>query len=236
MNLQVKLAVTGDLAAFAEQTHLRIARGARIAAEKQAARAKLALRGDVRAAGLGDRLANTWRVNVFPRSSSVHTHEPAVFVKNRAPEVVTAHAGGMTIRSHTGVWLAIPTENVPRVARAANPGAVGRPGTRFQSRATPEEVESIFDQDLIFIPGRGGQMLAFIDKTLRGKLKRARAKGKSVATVQARFDKLVLMFVMVRQVTLRKRLNWPRIFDDLAKGWAQLFPAEIAAALNARSN
>ena len=66
MSLQVKLAISGNLAGFAEQTHLRIARGARVAAEKQAARAKLALRGDVRAAGLGDRLANTWRVNVFP--------------------------------------------------------------------------------------------------------------------------------------------------------------------------
>jgi hypothetical protein len=97
-------------------------------------------------------------------------------------------------------------------------------------------VESLFDQDLIFVLGRGGQMLAFIDKTLRGRLKRARAKGRNVATVQARFDKLVLMFVMVRQVTLRKRLNWPRIFDDLAKGWAQLFPAEIAAALEAGAN
>jgi hypothetical protein len=44
------------------------------------------------------------------------------------------------------------------------------------------------------------------------------------------------MFVMVRQVTLRKCLDWPRIFDDLAKGWAQLFPAEIAAVLKAGAN
>jgi hypothetical protein len=166
----------------------------------------------------------------------VHTHSPAVFVRNAAPDIVTAHAEGVTIRGQNGVWLAIPTENVPRVARGGNQAAVGRRGSRFQSRATPEEVESLFDQDLIFIAGRGGQMLAFIDKTLRGRLKRARAKGSSVARVQARFDRLVLMFVMVRQVTLRKRLNWPRIFDDLAKGWAQLFPAEIAAALKAGAN
>jgi hypothetical protein len=236
MSLQVKLALSGDLKEYAQQTHLRIARGARIAAEKQAARAKLALRGDVRSAGLGDRLANIWRVNVFPKSASVHTHSPAVFVKNTAPEIVTAHAEGATIRGREGLWLAIPTENVPRVARGGNQAAVGRRGSRFQSRATPQEVESLFDQDLIFIAGRGGQMLAFIDKTLRGRLKRARAKGRSVATVQARFDRLVLMFVMVRQVTLRKRLDWPRIFDDLAKGWAQLFPAEIAAALKAGAN
>jgi hypothetical protein len=236
VSLQVTLALSGDLKEYAQQTHLRIARGARTAAEKQAARAKLALRGDVRSAGLGDRLANTWQVNVFPKSASVHTHSPAVFVKNTAPEIVTAHAEGVTIRRHDGVWLAIPTENVPRVARSGNQAATGRRGTRFQSRATPQEVEGLFDQDLIFIRGRGGQMLAFIDKTLRGRLKRARAKGRSVATVQARFDRLVLMFVMVRQVTLRKRLDWPRIFDDLAKGWAQLFPAEIAAALKAGSN
>jgi hypothetical protein len=234
MNLQVKLALEGNLKEYAEQTHLRIARGARIAAEKQAARAKLALRGDVRRAGLGDRLANTWRVTVFPKSASVHTHSPAVYVKNAAPEIITAHAEGVTIRGRKGAWLAIPTENVPRVARAGNQAAVGGRGSR--SRATPQEVESRFDQDLIFIPGRGGQMLAFIDKTLRGRLKRARAKGRSVEGVEARFDKLVLMFVMVRQVTLRKRLDWPRIFDDLTRGWAQLFPAEIAAALNAGSN
>jgi hypothetical protein len=175
-------------------------------------------------------------VNVFPKSASVHTHSPAVYVKNAAPEIVTAYAGGATIRGRQGLWLAIPTENVPRVMRGGNHAAVGRRGTRFQSRATPLEVESLYDQDLIFIPGRGGQMLAFIDKTLRGRLKRARAKGRSVEGVRARFDNLVLMFVMVRQVTLRKRLDWPRIFDDLAKGWAQLFPAEIAAALNAGSN
>jgi hypothetical protein len=164
VSLQVTLALSGDLKEYAQQTHLRIARGARTAAEKQAARAKLALRGDVRSAGLGDRLANTWQVNVFPKSASVHTHSPAVFVKNTAPEIVTAHAEGVTIRRHDGVWLAIPTENVPRVARSGNQAATGRRGTRVQSRATPQEVESIFDQDLIFIRGRGGQMLAFITR------------------------------------------------------------------------
>src|SRR5215203_154031 len=103
MSLQVKLAISGNLAGFAEQTHLRIARGARIAAEKQASRAKLALRGDVRAAGFSDRLANTWRVNVFPISASSRTHSPAVFVKSTAPEIVSAFDQGATIRSKKGV-------------------------------------------------------------------------------------------------------------------------------------
>jgi hypothetical protein len=220
MSLQVELAVSDNLASFAQQTHLRIARGARVAAEKQAARAKLALRGDVRAAGLGDRLANTWRVNVFPKSASSRTHSPAVFVKSTASEIVTAFDQGATIRSKQGLWLAIPTENTPRKGRRL---------------ATPVEVEAMFNQDLIFFHGRGGQMLAFVDAIKAksgGKFRRATKR----RTKDGRRNELVLMFVMVRQVTLRKRLNWSRIFDELAKQWAQLFPAEIAAALNAGSN
>ena len=103
---------------------------------------------------------------------------------------------------------------------------------RGRRPATPEEVEGIFDQDLIFIQGRGGQMLAFIDKSLRGKLKRARAKGRSV-DIKARFDKLVLMFVMVRQVRLEKRIDWQGITNALAADWADLFGSEIAKALAA---
>jgi len=217
MTLQIKLAVTGDLASFARQTHLRFAGGARLAAERFAARAKLAYRGAVRGAGLGDRLANTVRVDIYPKSASVRTHSPAVVVWSKAPKILFAFATGVTIRHHDGLWLAIPTDSTPRRG--------GRP-------ATPEEVEGIFDQDLIFIKGRGGQMLAFIDKSLRGKLKRARAKGRSV-DIKASFDRLVLMFVMVRQVRLKKRIDWQGITDALAADWADLFGSEIAKALAA---
>lgn len=216
-SLQVQLAWSGDLATFARQTHLKFARGARIAAETQAARAKLAYRGAVRQGGLGNRVANAVRVDIFPKSASVHTHAPAVFVWTKAPKIIYAFSTGVVIKGKEGMWLAIPTENTPHKGRKI---------------ATPQETESIFDQDLIFIKGRGGQMLAFIDKTLKGKLKRARAKGKSV-DIAARFDKLVLMFVMVRQVTLRKRIDWQRVTDELGRGWVQLFGAEIAKALAA---
>jgi len=217
MTLQIKLTVTGDLASFARDTHLRFARGARLGAERFAARAKIAYRGAVRNASLGDRLANTVRVDIYPKSAAVRTHRPAVVVWSKAPKILFAFATGVTIRHHDGLWLAIPTDRTPRRR--------GRP-------VSPEEVESMFDQDLIFIKGRGGQMLAFIDRTPRGKLKRARAKGRSV-DIQARFDKLVLMFVMVRQVRLEKRLDWQGITDDLAGQWADLFGAEIARALAA---
>lgn len=215
-SLQVRMAWQGDLAGFARETHLKFARGARNAAEKQAARAKLAYRGAVRQSGLGDKIANAVRVDIYPKSASVHTHQPAVQVWTKAPAILYAFSTGVTIKNKEGLYLALPTENTPRKGRRL---------------ATPQEVESMFDQDLTLIRGRGGQMLGFIDRTLKGKLKRARIKGRSL-DISARYDKLVLMFVFVRQATLQKRLNWDQITDDLTRGWRELWVSELAAALN----
>jgi hypothetical protein len=215
MDLQVKLALQGDLEGLARKAHLDLARGARNAVEIQAARAKLRLRQDTRPA-LGQRVANAWRADIYPRSASVHTHTPAVLVYSNAPKIVEAFSEAQTIHAKNATYLAIPTEKTPHKGRKL---------------ATPKEVEAMFDQDLIFIHGRGQQILAFIDPTKRGRLKRARAKGRSVGGVETRFDRLVLMFVMVRQVGLKKRLNWKSIFADLDRGWGDLFQSEINAAL-----
>ena len=218
MGLEVKLAFAGNLAAFTRETHLRFARGARIAAERFAVRAKLAYRGAVRTAGLGDRLANTVRVDIYPKSASVHTHAPTVYVWTKAPKILHAFATGVTITGRDGLWLAIATENTPH-----------RSGRRV---ASPREVEVIFNQKLIFIHGRGGQLLAFVN-VVKGKSGRLR-RGTSAKTGRtSRKAELVLMFVMVRQVSLRKRLDWDRVTADLAISWGEVFGEEIARALAA---
>src|SRR5262245_28750055 len=116
--LAVKLALSGDLHNLAQDTHLRLARGARRAAERLLAVGKLKLRGDVRQAGLGDRLANAWRADIYPKSANARTHSPAVVfrVSDRAKttredslgnvskiasaaEIMQAHATGPTIAS-----------------------------------------------------------------------------------------------------------------------------------------
>lgn len=218
MSLQVKLALQGDLAGYARQVHLRVAAGARSAAEKMAARAILSLRDDVRQGGLGDKIANTWRQNVYPKSASQHTHSPAVLVYSKAPLIVSAFAEATTIVAKNASYLAIPTENTPR---------------KGNKRMTPVDVEVAFNQDLILIKGRGQQFLAFVDvvRAKSGHGFRRATKGRG-----SRKPELILMFVMVRQVHLTKRLNWPRIFSDLQAEWATLFPQEIANALNAGSN
>jgi hypothetical protein len=232
--LQVRLALQGDLGKFAHETHLRIAKGARTAADKLYVRGKIALRGDVIAAGLGQRLANTWRAEIYPKSAGQRTHAPAVVfrVNDRAKtkrtdsfgneatiasaaDIIQSHTIGATITSRNGLYLAIPTENTPR---------------RGRRLATPSEVEDMFNQDLTFFHGRGNQMLAFVEvtKSKSGKGFRIASKRRTSA---GRRKTMVLMFVMVPQVRLRQRLNYPRIFEDLERSWETLFPAEIAAAL-----
>jgi hypothetical protein len=238
-SLQVKLALTGNLGGFANDVHLAIARGARNAAEKQLARGKLALRGDVRAAGLGDRLANTWRAEIYPRSASAHTHSPTVVFRANdgaattrtnslgntstiasAADIIKAHTFGPTIRSKHGLYLALPTANTPRKGR------------RY---ATPTEVEEMFNQDLIIFHGRGQQMLAFVD-AVRGKSGRGFRAPTKRRTKAGRQSEMILVFILVRQVRLRAKLHYPRIFADLEKSWTDLFPAEIAAALKGMSS
>ena len=65
------------------------------------------LRADVVDGGLGQRLANTWRGKTYPESAV--SLEAASFVWSKAPNLVDAFDRGVTIRSKSGFWLAIPT-------------------------------------------------------------------------------------------------------------------------------
>lgn len=219
--MQIGIRLESNLRQFAEATHLRIARGARTAAERIAVRSKILLRQDVLKGGLGQRVANSWRADIYPRSASTPTMAPAVIVYTRAPKIIKAFGDGAVIRHHDGLYLAIPTENTPR---------------RGRRLATPVEVEVLFNQDLIFIRGKGGQMLAFVDAVKARSGRGFRRATNARTGKQSRRAELVLMFVMVRQVHLRKRLDWRRIFADLQQEWPKVFAQEIARSLEAGVN
>ena len=61
---------------------------------------KTELRNQITGAGLGQRLANTWRGEVYPKGQM--SIKAAGLVYSRAPEVVGAHAQGATIHPKTG--------------------------------------------------------------------------------------------------------------------------------------
>lgn len=212
MSLQVRLALTGNLESFTKEVSGKLALAAKVATVAYATDLKLKLREDTRSGGLGDRVANAWQQKEYDSASGV----PAVLVYSKAPLIVTAFGADTTIVTKNGaLYLAIPTENVPRN------------GNR---RLTPVEVEARFDQDLILKHGRPGVVLAFVNVMVArsGKGFRPRTKGR---LAQGQKPQLILMFVMVAQVHLRKRLNWPDIFASAQEGFADYLGDAVKDAL-----
>ena len=68
------------------------------------------LRRKVASAGLGQRLANSWRDRHYPNQ----TLDAASLVYTKAPQIIRAFDARRVIRSKRGRFLAIPTENAPR--------------------------------------------------------------------------------------------------------------------------
>ena len=84
------------------------------------------LRRQVASAGLGQRLANSWRDKHYPNQKL----DAASLVYTKAPQIIRAFDEGAVIRSRRGRWLAIPTENAPRK---------GADGRRISPSTFPEE-------------------------------------------------------------------------------------------------
>jgi hypothetical protein len=85
---------------------------------------KTGLRRQVTSAGLGQRLANSWRDKHYPNENL----DAASLVYSKAPQIIRAFDEGALIRAKLGRFLAIPTENAPRrgidrkqIARAVFP-------------------------------------------------------------------------------------------------------------------
>lgn len=97
------------------------------------------LRRQVTEAGIGQRLANTWRAELYPKGRK--SIKAAGFVFTKAPTIIRAFDQGAVIKSKHGFWLAIPTE-------AAGKGARGK-------RMTPDLWEQMHGVRLRFIYRRG---------------------------------------------------------------------------------
>ncbi len=160
---------------------------------------KTTLRRQVTDAGLGTRLANTWRADTYPESRNALN--PSGYAWSNAPNIIDAFARGATIRPTGGrdyVW--IPTKAVPQATG-------GGRATSTKKMTPPEVLESFGQADFVIKKGKGGHLLAFIVEgralTARGglrKLRRGRL-GHGAA------GQLVLMFTLTPSVTLPQELD-----------------------------
>jgi hypothetical protein len=216
---QMKLAATlaRDLQADM-QAELREIERAVVAGTRDTGRSlRTELRRQVTSAGLGQRLANSWRDKHYPNQRL----DAASLVYTKAPQIIRAFDEGAVIRSKRGRFLAIPTENAPR---KGSDGKRIRPSTFPEHRFGP----------LRFVPRSGGPSLLVVDG-LRASFSRqtGQLRGFRRATDRARqrADGLatVVMFLLVPQVKLRKRLDVARA----AERWSGQLPALIERQLRA---
>jgi hypothetical protein len=176
---------------------------------------KTELRRQVASAGLGQRLANSWRDRHYPNRKL----DAASLVYTKAPQIIRAFDEGAVIRSKRGRFLAIPSENAPRK---------GTDGRRISPRTFPEHRFG----PLRFVPRQSGPSLLVVDE-MRGSYSRqtGQLRGFRRATDRARRSgqglTTVVMFLLVSQVKLRKRLDVARA----AERWSAQLPALIEQQL-----
>jgi Family of unknown function (DUF6441) len=178
-------------------------------------RLKTELRGQVTSAGLGQRLANSWRDRHYPNRKL----DAASLVFTNAPQIIRAFDEGALIRSKRGRFLAMPTENAPRK---------GTDGKRISPSTFPEQRFG----PLRFVPRSSGPSLLVVDgvrasfsresgelRGFRRATDRARHSGQGLTTV--------VMFLLVPQVKLPKRRDVARA----AEHWSEQLPALIEQQL-----
>jgi hypothetical protein len=174
------------------------------------------LKGDLRkqvvAAGLGPRLTRTWREKTYPRNKS--SIRAATLVWSKAPQIIRTFDEGAVIRSKSGLWLAIPTPVAPK-------RGVG--GKRINPSNFPEHRFG----PLRFVYRRNAPSLLVVDSVRINKSGRVgrRAKG-GAFTKTGRMKQgmaTVVMFIMVPQVRLKKRLDVKREI----KRWERRLPGLI---------
>jgi len=205
MSLRLTAALQGDLnkimADELKSAEQAITNGVRQATDG----CKLELRSQITGAGLGQRLANTWRGQVYPKGQA--SINAAGYVWNKAKEIVGAYAQGVIIRSSKGFFLAIPTE-------AAGKMAMGR-------KITPGRWEQAHGQRLRFVYRRGAASLLVADN-MRAKTGKhggfAHAGASALKT--GRGLTTVPIFILVPQVTVKKRFD----VDSVGQRWIGLLP------------
>ena len=114
--MRLSAALEGNLVKVLQEETRAATHGAREGIRKGTNVLKGTLRAQITRAGLGRRLANTWRGKFFDNDRGFNV---TGFVYSKAQTIVRAHAEGAVIRPKRGRHLAIPTASAPR--RGANP-------------------------------------------------------------------------------------------------------------------
>jgi len=191
--MRLAAALTGDLNRMMAE-EVRAAERAVTAGVRDAADGlKAELRGQITGADLGERLARTWRGEVYPKGQQ--SIAAAGFVWSKAPSIVRVYEDGAVIRSTRGLFLAIPTDAA---------GGSGDGGAKI----TPGGWERRTGQRLRFVYRRGAPSLLVADNLRARRGKRGGFAWASAAALRTGRGLITVpIFILLPQVTVKKRLD-----------------------------
>jgi hypothetical protein len=225
--MKLSVQIDGDLSKILEQEIKDTQNAVTTGVRKTGEGLKSELRAQVASAGLGRRLANAVRLNVYPdRGSSLSAAawvyaRPGKGGRGGAADIMSAFEEGSLIRRGGSQYLAIPTDHVPRKGgRRMTPNDL-QSGTKFGG----------FGRDLEVVPtNRPGVLLLALPivranngKSLRPATGRRIKAGKQVEWVP--------MFILVRQVQMPRLLDW----RGPAESWGARLPDEVIRAMDAQN-
>ncbi|MAC81486.1 MAG: hypothetical protein CML66_25885 [Rhodobacteraceae bacterium] len=202
--MRLDAALQGNLEQFMED-ELALAEAAVTLGRRRAAEGmKFALRAETRSE-LGNRVANAWRSKIYPGTGD--SLSTAGLIWTNADNLVAAFAEGTPIKSNSGHFLAVPTEDVRRLKYK-------------RKRVTPENWPEHRFGPLRFVARNGKPPLLVVDNQRQTKGKNSRsgyALSRSKKALETGHGlSTVVMFFLVPQVRLGKRIDPDAIIEDWA--------------------
>lgn len=203
--MRIDVKIEGDLEAMMASEYLAGERAVTAAMRGAGQGLKTNWRSQITGAGLGQRLANAVRAEVYPKSQP--SLNAAALVYTKAQKIISAHENGSLIRSANGFWLAIPLPAAGRGARGA--------------KITPAAWEKKTGRRLRFVYRSGRTALLVDDGTVRS----GSAPAFGQRAKRGFKNKTIPLFILTPQVKLSKKLDLLRAAETAVGG----VPAAIIA-------
>lgn len=205
-----KLALQGNYQKTLDSRTSAYLDGLKIGTKMSVDHTKLAIRRDVLQSGLGRRVANSVRGDVFPKRG--RAYEPGGLVYSKTPKILVSQADGPTVRPEYSDFLAIPIS--------------GSPADGLRRRNGETLIEAFWrrygNDSLRLIKTKKGQyqMVARLRNNTAGTrftgVRPTRTKTGKYYTRLARIES-VPVFTLVKQVRHKRRLDTRQIMAKASR-------------------
>ena len=213
--LQLRAALAGNLPAYMQQEMDRGAKAVSSGTSKTVDWLKAELRAQILSAFGSQRLANTWRSQMYPALPRTSLGAAGVVWSN-APNIIAAFQQSTIIKSDKGFWLAIPSPDAPKEFA--------------YQRVTPSNWNDAKYGPLRFVYRAGRASLLVVDNVKRTSA--GRVSGKMQLRKNGGYKQgasTVIMFFLVPQVSLRQRIDpqsayaeaLDQLLDNVIAAWTE---------------